>query len=75
MMIKDRNIEFELSKLQKQIDRKKSTTVTTKVTNVTNTLASETVLGKPIADDMSVSEGQVLAYNKSKNRWEPKTLI
>lgn len=70
-MLRDKHTEFEISKLQKQLDRKKATTVTTKVTNVTNPTQPETVLSKPVADDMTVVDGQTLVYNEKNKRWEP----
>lgn len=73
-MLKDKHTDYEISKLQKQIDRKKVTTVTNKVTNVTTPVQPGTVLGKPIATDMQVADGQVLIYNKVKKQWEPGTI-
>lgn len=71
-MIKDKHIDFELSKLQKQIDRKK----VTKVTTVYNTSPSvdNSIMGKPVASDMVIKDNQTIAYNGTSKQWEAKQI-
>lgn len=74
-MIKDKNIEFEISKLQKQLDRKKATSIVNNTTNIIGSEQSANILGKPVANDMTPVDGQALIYNASKKRWEPGNLV
>lgn len=67
----DKHTEFELSKLQKKIDKKKTGSTTTIINNPQPPASSQTVMGKPIASDIVPSDGQVLIYNKDKEQWEP----
>ena len=72
-MLKDKHIDFETSKLQKQIDRKK--TGTTVVNNYPSSSGNEpiveTLLSKPVVTDMVAREEQYMAYNQDKEQWEP----